>query len=64
MTDPGRRVMRERAAQYRRDARRIREQAATATTAVVRQQLVDKARQIEELAKGLETAVRQGRQRP
>jgi hypothetical protein len=56
--------MRERAAQYRRDAARIRIHAATATTPAVRQQLLDKARQIEELADGLENAARQGEEAP
>lgn len=56
--------MRERAGQYRRDARRIREHAATATTRAVRQHLLDKARQIDELAEGLETAARQGEASP
>jgi hypothetical protein len=60
MSDPGPRAMRERAAQYRREARRIREHADTATTPAVRQQLVDKARQLEELADGLEKAALQG----
>jgi hypothetical protein len=42
-------MMRERAVQYRREARGIREQASTTTTSAVRQQLLDKARQIEAL---------------
>jgi hypothetical protein len=56
--------MRERAAQYRQDARRIRDQAGTATTPAVRQQLLDKVRQIEELAEGLESAARQSGETP
>jgi hypothetical protein len=64
MSDPGRRAMRERAAQYRREAWRIRGHAATATTPAVRQQLVDKARQLEELAGGLEKAALQGEVEP
>ena len=56
--------MRERAAKYRRDARRIREHALTATTLAVRQQLLDKVRQIEELADGLENAARQSGETP
>ena len=64
MTDPGARIMRERAGQYRREAGRIREHAAAATTQAVREQLLDKARQIEELAEGLERAARQGEETP
>jgi hypothetical protein len=64
MSDPGKRIMRERAADYRRDAGRIREHAATATTPAVRQQLADKARQLEELADGLEKAALEGEQTP
>jgi hypothetical protein len=56
--------MRDRAAQYRREAGRIREHAATATTPAVRQQLIDKAQQLEELADGLEKASVEGEETP
>jgi uncharacterized protein Yka (UPF0111/DUF47 family) len=59
MSDPGMRIMRERAAQYRREASRMRDKARTATTPAVRQQLIAKARQLDDLADGLEKAVRE-----
>ena len=64
MTEPGIRIMRERAGQYRRDAERIREYAAAATTPAVRRQLMDKARQLQELADGLEKAALQSEETP
>lgn len=56
MADPGARIMRERASQYRQEARRIREWAASVTTPAVRQQLLDKVRQLDGLANGLDEA--------
>lgn len=38
------------------DAYRIRDKASTATTSAVRQQLADKARQLDDLADGLDAA--------
>jgi hypothetical protein len=49
---------------YRREASRIREHAANVTKANVRQRLLDKARQIEELAEGLENAALEGEEAP
>ena len=59
VSDPSKRIMSERAARYRREAGRIRERATSATTAAVRKQLLERARQLEELADGVEKAALQ-----